>query len=67
MGFGGELLILLALGFVVLGPKQMQKMLGHIARAKAEFDEATRGFTSQLKNELEAPAKDGEEITSSRA
>lgn len=53
MGFGGELLVLLALGFVVLGPKQMHKMLGHVARAKVEFDKATRGFKSQLKDELD--------------
>jgi Sec-independent protein translocase protein TatA len=58
VGFGGELLMLLALGFVVLGPKQMQKMLGHVAKAKAELDKATRGFKSQLNTELEGTGKD---------
>jgi hypothetical protein len=29
-------------------------MLGHVARAKAEFDQASRGIKSQLMAELEA-------------
>jgi len=53
MGFGTELPLLLGLGFVVLGPKRMHAMLGHIARVKAEFDKASRGIKSQLATELE--------------
>jgi Sec-independent protein translocase protein TatA len=34
MSFGTELPLLLALGFVVFGPKRTQTMLGHVARAK---------------------------------
>jgi Sec-independent protein translocase protein TatA len=55
VGFGTELLLVLLLGFLILGPKQMHAMLGHVARAKAEFDKATRSFKSQLTAELEAP------------
>ena len=54
MGFGTELLFVILLGFLILGPKQMQVMLGHVARAKAELDKATRGFKSQLTAEIEA-------------
>jgi Sec-independent protein translocase protein TatA len=48
MGFGAERPLLFALGFVVLGPKRMHAMLGHVERAKAEFDKASRGIKSQL-------------------
>jgi Sec-independent protein translocase protein TatA len=48
MGFGTELPLLVALGFVVLGPKRMHAMLGHVARAKAEFEKASHGIRSQL-------------------
>jgi Sec-independent protein translocase protein TatA len=48
MAFGTELILLLGTGFVVLGPKRMQKMLGQIGHAKAQFDQATRGFMSDV-------------------
>jgi len=35
---GTELLIGLAFAFIVLGPERMHSMLGHLARAKAQFD-----------------------------
>ncbi len=59
MGFGTELPLLLALGFVVLGPKRMQAMLGHVVRAKAEFDKASRGFKSRLAAETKGAPQDG--------
>ena len=37
MGLGTELPLLLALGFVVSGPKRMQTMLGHVVRSKADI------------------------------
>ena len=37
MGFGTELLFIVALGLVVLGPKRLHIVLAHVARAKAEF------------------------------
>ena len=53
MGIGG-LLLMVVLGFLVLGPKQMQKVLGQVARAKADFDRATRGLKAQLTTALES-------------
>ena len=55
MSFGTELLLLLLLGFLILGPRQMHTMLGRVARAKTEFDKAIRAFKSELTTELEAP------------
>jgi Sec-independent protein translocase protein TatA len=48
MAFGSELILLLGTGFVVLGPKRMQKTLGQIGHAKAQSDKATRGFLSDV-------------------
>jgi len=59
MGFGTELPLLLVLGFVVLGPKRMHAMLGHVARAKAEFDKASCGIKSQLAAETKGAPQDG--------
>jgi Sec-independent protein translocase protein TatA len=53
MGLGTELPLLLALGFVVLGPKRMQAILGHIAKAKAELAKSSRTLQSHLAVELE--------------
>lgn len=53
MGFGGELLFIIAFGLVVLGPKRMHTVLKHAARVKAQFQEATGAFKSQLTSELE--------------
>jgi Sec-independent protein translocase protein TatA len=52
---GAELLIGLALAFVVLGPRRMQSMLGQVGRAKAQFDKASRGIKTQLAAQLETP------------
>jgi Sec-independent protein translocase protein TatA len=54
MGFGTEILFILMLGLLVLGPKQLYAMLGRVARAKAELENATRGLESQLGAELDA-------------
>jgi Sec-independent protein translocase protein TatA len=54
VGFGTEILFLLMLGLLVLGPKRLHTMLGHIAQAKARFEEASRSFKSQLAAELDA-------------
>ena len=53
MGFGSEILFVLALGLVVLGPKRLHTLLGQLARAKAQLEEAGRGFKSQLGAELD--------------
>ena len=51
MGLGTEILFILMLGLLVLGPKQLHTLLGHVARAKSQFEES-RGFKSQLAAEL---------------
>jgi Sec-independent protein translocase protein TatA len=54
VGFGTEILFILMLGVLVLGPKQLHTMLAHVARAKAKFQDVSRGLKSQLAAELEA-------------
>jgi Sec-independent protein translocase protein TatA len=53
MGLGTGLPLLFALGFVVLGPKRMQAILGQIAKVKAEFAKSSRDIKSRLAVELE--------------
>jgi len=60
VGLGTEILFILMLGLLVLGPKQLHTLLGHLARAKAQFEEASRGFKSQLAAELDATHQEGE-------
>ena len=60
MGLGTEILFMVMLGLVVLGPKRLHAMLGHVARAKAEFENATRGIQSQLGAELEAAHRESQ-------
>ena len=57
MGLGVEILFILLLGLLVLGPKRLHIMLADVARAKARFDAASHGFKSQLKAELEADSQ----------
>jgi Sec-independent protein translocase protein TatA len=47
-----ELMIGLALAFVVLGPKRMQLMVGHGGRAKARLDKSTEGIKTQWAEQL---------------
>ena len=54
MGFGTEILFFLALGILVLGPKRLHTVIGHVARAKARFEEATRAFQSEMVEELDS-------------
>jgi Sec-independent protein translocase protein TatA len=44
VGLGTEILFMAMLGLLVLGPKQLHTLLGHVARAKAQLEEARRGF-----------------------
>lgn len=60
MGLGTEILFILMLGLLVLGPRQMHTLFGHVARAKAQLEEASRGFKSQLTAEVDAVHQDGE-------
>ena len=54
MGISSEILFILVLALLVLGPKKVQTLLGRLARAKARFEEVSRGFRSQLTAELDA-------------
>lgn len=58
MGFGIEILFMLVLGFLLLGPKQLPTILGHVARAKAQLERATRSFKSELEAQLTAQPRD---------
>jgi Sec-independent protein translocase protein TatA len=53
VGFGTEILFFVALGVVVLGPKRLHTVIGHVARARARLEEVTQAFKSQLAQELE--------------
>ena len=57
---GTEILFILMLGLLLFGPKHLHTLLGHVARAKAQFEEASRGFKSQLSAELDAAHQEGE-------
>lgn len=54
MGLGTEILFMLVLGALLLGPKQLHEMLGHVARARAQFEKIRRSLKSQLEQELDA-------------
>jgi hypothetical protein len=60
VGFGAELLLMLLLGFLLLGPRQMHDLLGHVARAKVLLDEAKRALKSQLTTDFEAQSRASE-------
>ena len=59
MGFGMEMLFVLMLGLLILGPKRLHTILVHAAQAKAELQNATRGLRSQLAAELDAAPRHG--------
>lgn len=59
MGFGMELLFVLMLGLLILGPKRLHAILGHLARTKAELENTARGLKSQLDAELDAARGEG--------
>ena len=60
MGFGIEILFIIMLGLLVLGPKQLHTLLGHVARAKAQYEEARRSLKSQFAAELDATHREGD-------
>ncbi len=50
---GAEILIGLAVAFVVLGPERMHSMLGHLGRVKAQFEKATQETRNQLSSQFD--------------
>ena len=64
MGVGTEILFILVLGLLILGPRRLHTLVGHVARAKAQFEEASRGLKSQLEAELDVTHQEREADTS---
>jgi Sec-independent protein translocase protein TatA len=60
VGVGTEMLFIVVLGLLLLGPKRLPAILAHVTRAKAQFENATRSFKSQLEAELEADHHNGQ-------
>lgn len=60
MGLGTEILFILVLGLLILGPRRLHTLIGHVARAKAQFQEVSRGLKSQLEAELDATHQERE-------
>jgi Sec-independent protein translocase protein TatA len=54
VGVGTEILFMITLGLVVLGPKRLHSMMGHIA---PELENATRSLKSQFGAELNEPLR----------
>jgi Sec-independent protein translocase protein TatA len=59
MGFGTEILFVLVLGFLLWGPKRLPAILGHVARAKTQFEKASRSLKSQLEAKFETEGRSG--------
>ena len=59
MSFGTEIFFFIALGVLVLGPKRLQALIGHMMRAKQRFEEITQAFKSQLAEELDGERPEG--------
>jgi Sec-independent protein translocase protein TatA len=58
-----EILFVLFIGLLVLGPKRLHTILGRVAKAKAEFENAARGLKSQLAAELDAASGAGKDCS----
>lgn len=58
MGFGVQILFVLLLGLLVLGPKQLLALLNQAARARKQLENATRGFKSQLSAQLDVGSRE---------
>jgi Sec-independent protein translocase protein TatA len=53
MGFGTEVLLLVAIGFLVLGPRRMHEVVRQVASLKAKLQQSTREITSSLAADIE--------------
>jgi Sec-independent protein translocase protein TatA len=59
VSFGTEILFIVLLGLLVLGPKQMKALLVSVPRAKAQLENARRDFKSKLAIELDTEPREG--------
>ncbi|MEY2974247.1 MAG: putative Sec-independent protein translocase protein TatB [Actinomycetota bacterium] len=55
---GGELLIILVLALVVLGPEKLPEAMRRIGRAYAELRRMGAGFSREFRDVVEEPAAD---------
>jgi sec-independent protein translocase protein TatB len=55
---GGELLIILVLALVVLGPEKLPEAMRRVGRAYAELRRMGSGFTREFRDAIEEPAND---------
>jgi Sec-independent protein translocase protein TatA len=53
MGFGTEVLLLVVIGFLVLGPKRMHEVVRQVASLKVKLQQSTREITSSLAAEMD--------------
>jgi Sec-independent protein translocase protein TatA len=53
MGVGTEVLLLVVIGFLVLGPKRMHEVVREVASLKAKLQHSTREITSSLAAEMD--------------
>jgi Sec-independent protein translocase protein TatA len=59
VGFGSEVLFLAVLGLLLVGPKRLPAVLRHVARAKAQLENATRVLKSELEAGIASQNHDG--------
>ena len=53
---GGEVLVILLLGLLVLGPSKLPEVTRQVGRALREVRRVTRGFQEELRAAVEDPA-----------
>jgi sec-independent protein translocase protein TatB len=55
---GGELLIIMVLALVVLGPEKLPEAMRRVGRAYAELRRMGAGFTREFRDAIEEPASE---------
>jgi sec-independent protein translocase protein TatB len=60
---GSEMVFILLLALVILGPDKLPDALRRAGKAYAEFKKVTTGFQTELKNALEEPMREMRETT----
>lgn len=55
---GSELIFLLLMALVILGPEKLPEAIRKFTKTYAEFKKVTTGFQSELKNAMEEPMRE---------
>ena len=63
---GTEIVFIVVLGILFLGPKRLRILTVHVARAKSQFEQARRSLKSQLEAELDSALVAGIRTDSAR-